>query len=304
MGLFNGMKNKVDEMKFDFKYGNGLDKVKVVGKAAVKTAITGVEVATIFTNVGAGFKIAGTANKLCKQRKGVKYVYTFTKNAQRTKITKIAAKVNCAKSNIKKMKYANHALTVMDAYNNLTDNQIADIENYINYIKECDAKRIVDFGELFERMTVEGRCKDNFYKAGFIRNIMIKDLQVKLKELDVELDANELEKIYDEFIKEENMIELFWGIIYDRIAELVNKGVADRKIRKYIDKDCVTDCYATLVDTEFTEEYIINEMILANITEEDVEDKVEEDNNEVCHEEEVNLFNNCNAYDFKRKMNI
>ena len=113
-----------------------------------------------------------------------------------------------------------------------------------------------------------------------------------------------LEKIYDEFIKEENMIELFWGIIYDRIAELVNKGVADRKIRKYIDKDCVTDCYATLVDTDFTEEYIINEMILANITEEDIEDEVEVDDNEVCHEEEINLFNNYNAYNFKRKMNI
>ena len=202
------------------------------------------------------------------------------------------------------MKYANHALTVMDAYNNLTDNQIADIENYINYIKECDVKRIADFGELFERMTVEGRCKNNFYEAGFIRNLMIKDLQLKLKELDVELDVNDLEKIYDEFIKEENMIELFWGIIYDRIAELVNKGVADRKIRKYIDKDCVTDCYTTLVDTDFTEEYIINEMILANITEEDIEDEVEVDDNEVCHEEEINLFNNYNAYDFKRKMNI
>jgi len=88
--LIDKVKDTVSDIAFDIKYGTPLDKAKAVGKVALFTA----DVATTVTGVGAGAKVAKTAYKLNQCGKGAKMVTTFTANAQKVNIPKVAKAIN------------------------------------------------------------------------------------------------------------------------------------------------------------------------------------------------------------------
>lgn len=272
MKIFDGMKNNMDKMKFDFTYGNAMDKAKVVGKATGKAVITGIDVFTIGANIGDITRIAGTFNKLRKCRKGFKFVYTFTKNAQRTRIAKVGAKVAWAKHVKRNVGIVNAVMTGLEIYDQLTDLQLTEVEEYVELVKQHELKYNLP-------TNLHNKCKENNYHTwDLLKNNLIKAIQRKLNEDIVEWDDEMLEKIYNEFTQEKYMEELIWGIVYDDIAKLVNDNVEERKIHNYIEKDGYYEhCIHLLYDVDFIAEYLINDLIMTNVIEDEVEEIEDED---------------------------
>ena len=83
------IKNKVNDLVWDVKYGSPKDKTKAVLTVASFAA----DAVSIATGVGTGVKVAQTASKLAKCGKGTKMIATFTMNAQKSNITKATNKI-------------------------------------------------------------------------------------------------------------------------------------------------------------------------------------------------------------------
>lgn len=83
------IRDNIDDLIWDFKYGSAKDKLK----ASAKLASLGFDVATLFTGAGAAFKTVKTASKLSKCGKGAKMVVTFTANAQGKNLAKAGSKI-------------------------------------------------------------------------------------------------------------------------------------------------------------------------------------------------------------------